>query len=449
VAPLLAVALGCARRVPEAPPAPPPNVVLIVLDTVRADHLGCYGYARATSPSIDAFARGATRYTRAISSAPWTVPSHASMFTGKPPFEHGAHTVLGEGPSDHVNALDQRHLTLAEALGEAGYRTGAFAANAGFLARHWQLDQGFETYHVERVLAGELNERVFAWLEHEAREPFFLFVNYIDAHRPYNTDPQAGLLDPPASRDTELLDDLIEAVLPGDADPPAALVRQVIDQYDTAIVNLDREVGRLLESLGARGLAERTITVVTSDHGEYFGEHRLVEHSKDVYQPALAVPLLIRTPGQAAGRAVDDLVDSSDLPRLIFSALPPALRETLEAKFPERDADLVLAENYYTRRKDLIDPRWGHRFQRVRRALFDWPHKYIHSSDGAHELYRLDRDPAEAINLLESESEVAARLAARLAAYEAERRNTEPPPEPETIDEELRMKLVSLGYVGG
>jgi len=196
--------LACA---PDRRADAPPNVVLLVLDTVRSDHLGCYGYGRPTSPGIDAFARGATRYTRSLSAAPWTVPTHASLFTGKAPLAHGAHTIKIEarGHPD-VRPLDDDALTLAEVFAAEGYDTAAFAANTAFLARQWKLDQGFQTYHLERVRADALNRSVFAWLDAHGDEPFFLFVNYIDAHRPYDTRPRRGFLDPPASQDPNLLD---------------------------------------------------------------------------------------------------------------------------------------------------------------------------------------------------------------------------------------------------
>ena len=301
---------------PSSEPAPAevtvlPNVVLIVMDTLRADHLGCYGYERATSPRVDAFANGATRYTRALSAAPWTVPSHASMFTGVPPLVHGAHTFPTEKATRNVNSLDQGWLTLAEALSAEGYQAGAFVANAGYLAPRWQLNQGFETYHVDRVYAEELNPQVFDWLD-RATPPYFLFVNYIDAHRPYNTKPRPGFLDPPAPGGVELLNRLIEQVLPATDPVDQDLAGQVIDQYDTAIANLDEQVGALLDRLERDGGAGDTVIVVTSDHGEYFGEHHLVEHSKDIYQEAIQVPLIERGVGQQEAVTDDTLVVSHD-----------------------------------------------------------------------------------------------------------------------------------------
>jgi arylsulfatase A-like enzyme len=446
---LLSIAVSaCSPRDEAGRAAAPPNVVLIVLDTVRADHLGCYGYERPTSPRIDAFARAATRHTHAMSSAPWTVPSHASMFTGKPPFAHGAHTVAVQRPINNVRPLPRDHVTLAEALAAEGYATAAFVANSGNLARHWRLDQGFETYHVKRVYADVLNESIFAWLERN-EQPFFLFVNYIDAHRPYNARARAGFLDRPASHDGGVLvERLVRRVLPAEQPVPLDLARRVIDQYDTAIANLDEEVGALLDRLKQDGLDANTVIVITSDHGEYFGEHHLVEHSKDVYQEAIRVPLLVRGPGQQEGRVADTLVVSNDLPRLIIAELTDEIRQRLSAGFPDAPGNhTVLVENYYTRHKDLFHPVWGWRFDRVRRAVFDWPYKLIHSSDGKHELYDLEADPREMRNLYEERRGVAERLGNSLDELLAASPDPFAKRGPPAFNEEVRRQLEALGYV--
>lgn len=429
-----------------------PNVVLIVVDTLRADHLGCYGYPRPTSPNIDAFASRATRYTRAISAGAWTVPSHASLFTGKPPFAHGAHTVHVDVPTNNVNPLAEAEVTLAEALLQSGYRTGAFVANAAYLAQEWNLDQGFESWTVARVYADELNPLVLPWLDAaaETRDPFFLFVNYIDVHGPYDTRPRPGIAEEAVSRDPKLMHDLARRVLPANEPVPAALARRVIDQYDTAIANADAGVGALLDRIESLGLGEDTVVVVTSDHGEYFGEHHLAAHSKDVYQEVLRVPLLIRAPGQTAGRLDDRLTVSNDVPGLIAAEFPADARDRLRALFPELPGNhVVVSENYYTRLKDLFHPLWGHRFQRVRRAVFEWPHKVIVSSDGHHELYDLEADPAESENLIDRKPQLVERLTADLRSYEAARGRREPQRNAADaqIEGPLRENLEALGYI--
>jgi arylsulfatase A-like enzyme len=424
-----------------------PNVVLLSLDTVRADHLGCYGYERDTSPRLDAFARGATLYRRAFASASWTLPTHASLFTGRYAFEHGAHGLRSKDPARSLAALAPEQTTLAEALRERGYATAGFVANTGFLSPRCGMNQGFETYQLKRLPARDLNAAALDFVRRPRKGPFFLFVNYMEAHRPYDARPRPGLLERAPSQATDLVPRLYEAVLPGRADAPADLVRELIDQYDTAIANLDEEVGRLLDGLHAAGRDADTVVVITSDHGEFFGEHRLAEHSKDVYQEVLAVPLLVRAPGQSQGRVVATLASSVDVPRLILEHFetPDAWRELFPLALGNHP---VLAEIYYARPKDLWNPVWGPRFDRIRTALFDWPLKLIDSSDGRHELFDLSRDPREATNLLATQPAEAQRLRAELARFRASRPHA-PSPEAEPAIEPEIEELRALGYVGG
>lgn len=433
----------------EPRPASKPDVILISLDTLRADHLGCYGYERPTSPRIDDFAGRATLYTRALAAASWTVPTHASLFTGKFPYEHGAHNFEVSQPVNNANPLPQSHLTLAEALKSEGYDTGAFVANWAYLGRRWQLDQGFDTYHAERTYARELNRGVFDWLAAQSQRTFFLFINYIDTHRPYNTTPREGLLDRPVVQDKDLIKVFKEKVLFGEEPTAGELTRQIIDQYDTSIANVDQEVGALLDRLRAANLYDNAMIVLTSDHGEFFGEHGLVLHSKDVYEEVLRVPLIVKAPGQRVGRVSDTLTTSTDIPNLVLSQLPRPVAERYRLVFPDAPGNhLVIAENRFTHFRDLCDERWGHRFRRVRRAVYDWPYKYIHSSDGDNELYHLVEDPAESDNLIERQPEVADRLARALMDLETRRPRWEGEVDTSPLTDQEWEKLRSLGYVG-
>ena len=429
-----------------------PNVILISIDTLRADHLGSYGHSRNTSPELDRLAASATLYRRCYSSSPWTIPSHASLFTGKLPFEHGAHSVDPPQPRGDVYPLGLDNLTLAEALKNEGYSTGAFVANWAYLIPALQLNQGFQTYEVRNEYADRLNQRVFNWLAQKAEEPFFLFVNYIDTHRPYNVRLRPGLLEQPVVQDRgQLLDQLIEKVLPGTGNPPSGLIESIKDQYDTSIANLDEQIGVLLKRLESTQLLDSTLIVITSDHGEYFGEHHLVEHSKDLYQEAVWVPLIVREPGQKEGRVVEEPVSSTDLPALVYSQFEGERRRRFEKYFPDQPGrHPVVTQNYYTRPKDLYNPTWGQRFMRVRTAIYDWPHKLIRSSDGKHELYDLEADPQESRNLHVEQAELAAKLTERLDQVEASRPHYQftGSAEQRYSEEQLR-RLQEMGYIDG
>jgi len=449
---LLATAAGLQQGCSPAERAP--NVILITMDTVRRGHLSCYGYSRPTSPRIDAFANQATQYMRAVSTAPWTVPTHASLFTGKFSFEHGAHPFMVDDPkANNINPLSIRFLTIAEALQAEGYVTAAFVANEAFLGRRWQLDQGFETYTVDNVRAIALNQEIFSWLNTRKKDaPFFLFVNYMDAHGPYNTTKAAPFLATPAVRDNrELLDQLEQRVLPDTAPVPQDLAQKVIDQYDTAIFNLDEQVGAFLDQLKEKGLYENTMIVVTSDHGEYLGEHNLVKHARDVYEEVLQVPLITKRPGQTESARADSFVTSTDIPALICSQLQSDVASRLLKKFTDVPGNHpVIAENYYTLAYDLLHPVWGHRFDRIRAAIYEWPYKFIYSSDDNHEMYNLEEDGAESTNLFGDEryTRIAREMEAKLLNFQSSRRRSDVLVEQDPMTEKELEKLRALGYIG-
>lgn len=410
--------LGCACS--DAPTLPErPNIVLITLDTLRADHLGCYGYDRNTSPVLDRFAARATLYRNAHATAPWTLPSHASLFTGLYPFEHGARTYrlkeselpvdAGDGPTikHNIKGLGLEVDTLAERLGLAGYQTAAVMANMLFLKPRFGLDQGFDSYDLKRGRATAINRRVFDWLEqHDRTKPFFLFINYMDTHEPLNAQPRPGLVEPalPYSLDVERR--IGEDILKRNGEARPEDLQLVIDWYDLAVASLDEEMGRLFERMKHDGLFDDTLIIIVSDHGEYFGERDLSGHSKDVYEPAMAIPFIVKAPRQSVGQIEERLVSLVHVPTIVASHTAALAAAELPRTWPE---PFVLGENHFSRLKDLINP-YAFRFQRSRIALYQGSVKYIYSSDGSHELYDLRRDTQERFNLVSSQPEQAALL---------------------------------------
>lgn len=391
----------------------PSDVILIVCDTLRADHLSCYGYERPTSPRLDAFAATATRYEHAYSTAPWTLPAHASLFTGLFPFEHGAITELVSDVRSTVRPLAPEATTLAELFRDAGYATAGFVANDVFLSERLGIAQGFDTWDIRRARADGLLRVALGWLdEREEDEPVFLFLNFMDTHRPYYSRHRPALLaEDPGLDSPELLDELFEPVHSGEAGPDDPRVRRLVDQYDTAIGNLDDGLGALFDQLAERGRLDDALVVVTSDHGEYFAEHALLQHSKDVYEEALRIPLIVRAPGQTEGASRAERFSLAELPARVTELA--GLRATGDARF--RTGLPVLAENYYSRTSDLEHPEFGPRFRRVRRALILDGHKLIESSDGRNELYALGADPAEAADLAGEDAGRTTQMARSLA----------------------------------
>lgn len=444
----------------DSRPSTPPNVILIVLDTVRADHLSCYGYARATTPAIDAFAAGADRYELARSSAPWTLPAHAALFTGRFTFQHRADAFERFDPQTNSTVVEDAgplmpdEVTLAEALLAERYRTGAIVGNRAYVSPATGLDQGFEQFDNDRKDASAMTAKAVAWLDGlKGAQPFLLFMNYMDAHRPYNSAPLAGpraaeLPPPPPEGESgaTYLDALYTELFDQGRPASPETVRKAIDAYDLAIANLDLGLARLFDELKRRGLYDDALIVVCSDHGEYFGEHQLVEHSKDVYEPALRIPLIVKRPGQGAGRVLSAPTSIADVPRLILASLPAALEAKYAAQFPGTARLPMFAELSFSRRKDL--EHWPKRFDRTRSAMYVEHYKVIRSSDGQNELYDLAADPSEQRDLYASRPTEARALLQQLQRTQERfggHRSGTPLPEP--TPEELEI-LRQLGYVG-
>ncbi len=445
-----------------------PNIVVVVLDTVRADHLGCYGYARNTTPNIDAFAQCAMRYTRAKATAPWTLPSHASLFTGCYSFEHGTHwhrRQPGSGDGGQAGSssaptfpipLDNAFLTLAEAFRALGYDTGGFSANTAFTTPRLGIAQGFDTYEVREMPGVELNSMLQPWLLARGEKPFFLFINYMDAHLPYNNLERSGVLDHPLTGDDsrDLMNRLQDHILPDTSHPILReLVRELVDCYDMGVANADHAFGQLSGQLARLGLLENAIVIVTSDHGEYFGEHHLTGHCKDVYEEVLAVPLLIRHPGSSGAETSDNLVSLAHVPSLIFSALPDAVKPPPEFVKHAPGECIVIAESHYTQPGLMLEPAYRKRFDRVRFAAYAVNKKYIESSDGDHELFDLATDPEEAHSLIAGEPGTARAMQTALTEFLSKHgpdedtiRRRDAAPAPRLTPEELE-EMRALGYL--
>lgn len=294
------VLAGCERPDPRGA-----NIVFVGIDTLRADHLGAYGYPRPTSPRFDEFARDAIRFETAVSQSSWTTPAFASIFTGLVPSAHGA----GAGRCPDVTALDARHETLAGALRAAGYRTASFVSNA-WVGTEVGLSRGFDE-HERFVLALEAAQRAITWLGAKPSTPFFLFVHLIDPHQPWAPWPEdaAHFVDPAYAGPLQ------KNYFAGGADPNwnEADRQHVVDLYDAEIRGTDRLLGNILDALAANSLDSRTIVVVASDHGEELLDHQGLGHGHTLYDELLRVPLVIRMPGGGVVATVSQPVRTMDL----------------------------------------------------------------------------------------------------------------------------------------
>jgi len=455
-----------------------PNVLLVVMDTVRADHLSLYGYDRPTTPNLEAFAKDATRYDSAFATAAFTLPTHASMWTGTYPSDH------------HVT--DARRLaadttSIAELLSAAGYATMGVIANVGFLARHFGLNQGFAHYDVRYRgrLEGGLppKESIGGWLARRilpalrAREvqttrsagqitrealrllrargkgapPFFLYLNYMDAHTPYlPPSPYSSRFaeDPDFRYDWRAFHQYRKAYNRGEAALDPALQRYFSDHYDGGIAYIDFEIGKLLESLRGLGLYDKTLIILTSDHGEALGEHDFLGHGGFVYQQLIELPLVIRFPGTGSkpsyrGQRVQEAVSQVDFLPTIMNVVglsSPPVRGRVLRPAPIGPHRFVFAESHPSPRMVDDNPRYkGWRAASMRDGL-----KYVAFQDGRSALYDLDRDPLEQIDL-KSELD-ASRYAAALQKLIGSGLREPAPRHEEQLDPETRSRLRALGY---
>lgn len=422
-----------------------PDVVLVVLDTVRADRMGCYGGPAGATPRLDALAARADRHARCAAASSWTLPSHASMFTGLYPLEHGTHGFEVDGFVDNVHPLHPDHTTLAEELRGLGYETSAFVANRVYLSPRYGIDQGFETYEVMDARAPGVLLRALDHLDaRDPERPQLLFVNLMDAHRPYDAFPAEELaqLSPERTPD-RLLEALCERVMNDGADA-GALGGEVSDLYDRAITRQDEALGVFFDALEQRGVLDRAVLVVTSDHGEAFGTHGIVEHAKDVYEPLVSVPLIVRAPGQREGRVLQEVASHVDLGGLVARCLPGAAGAALAGSFPRvPGSHPVLSELHFARPRDIV--KYRALFQHERTALREGSLKLIVGGDGP-ELYDLAEDPGELANLAEERPEAVRAMIGRIDAFVGAHAYAGERLAPRPLSDGHRRSMSELGY---
>ena len=458
-----------------------PHVLLIVLETVRADHLSVYGYKRETTPNLRELAAHATLYTRAVSSGDMTLSTHASLFTGLYGASHGAHS----GPNNHFGKpLANQYHTLAEVLSTHGYQTAAVVANIGYLAPKWGVAQGFSLYDhrspvrflrpppayslrrtmqaiLSRLSVGgerrpwfpraeEINRQASSVLDSMGNDerPFFLFVNHMDAHWPYLPPAPFDTLYPgkDPSFDEKQYRAAVKQILTRERATSEAERNHLVSQYDGSIAYVDDQVGRLFARLKRNRFYDNCLIIVTSDHGEAFGDRHLVGHWVSVYQDQVHVPLIIKYPNTERSTVVDELVGSIDVLPTVLDQLGYEIAKDVEGqsllRMDRGSPRVVMAESFPHFRK----PAWQTRFQRTERAIFAAQYKLITSTEGKREMYDLFRDPNETSDLYWTEKATAHRLEPlfRQWPHEIPKRGDDAPVE---IDPETLERLRSLGYV--
>jgi len=415
-----------------------PNVILITLDTTRADHLGCYGYSRPTSPNLDRFAEEAVLYTRCISTCSWTLPAHASLFTGKFTTSHGAKHDPN-GPLHLADAVDEDRsrvnirarglspyeMTLAEVLKREGYST------AGIVGGPWMkvifgLDKGFEYYDDSQIStsggrpANLVNDSAFEWLDRQGDRPVFLFLNYFDPHYPF---------EPPEEYARKFVGPDVDLSLEKQPEDVK------IALYDAEILYMDECLERLFDKLKKDGLYKNSMIVITADHGELLGDHGLWGHGKHLTQAEIHVPLMIKYPGDLVPASrLDQYVQTVDIFAMILNQLRIPLPENIQGEVPPAVTHPIMSETFPLRSSH-------------QRALFEDDFKLVWHDRGRDELFNIKRDPRELHNLIVQRPDVHQRMVIRLERY-VETLPTAAPPSPEkTVDKKTREALKSLGYL--
>lgn len=393
------------------------SVLVIILDTVRAASLSLYGHERPTTPELQRFAAGGVVFDRAIAPSSWTLPTHATVFTGR---------YLGELDVDWLTPLDGRYPTIAGLLTRAGFATAGFSANTGYVSRESGLARGFahfedfqatpgemirsnvmlrqlferlgfgELVHVDvrgRRTAADINGAFLKWLDRRpTSRPFFAFLNYYDAHAPYDAPPPFD----------SLFGGPLEARLrPAGPNLGKREVGRWRDQYDRSIAWIDAQLGALFRELEQRGMLDSISVIVSSDHGEHFGEHRFMGHATTLYGPVLHVPLVVRGPGVPAGVRLGERVALRDLAATVLDlsnvensgrvpgqSLARYWRGEGQGApiYSELGRGLRIAPHYPNARSDL----W---------SVYEADLHYIVSSAGDEELYRVGADSLESENI--------------------------------------------------
>ncbi|HEV2984094.1 MAG TPA: sulfatase-like hydrolase/transferase [Vicinamibacterales bacterium] len=397
------------------------NVLLITIDTLRADHLGSYGYAPAQTPALDALAARGLRFAQATTVAPLTLPAHASLMTGTFPAYHGIRDNGGF-------YLDDGQVTLAKTLRARGYRTGGFVS-AFVLDGRWGIGQGFDRYFDEFDLAkfrvdigldavqrpgGETVSKAIEWLDQDPARPFLAWVHLYEPHAPYDAPEPIRVRFPPT----------------------------MLGAYDAEIATVDIQVARLIDHVAAAGRLDRTVVIVLGDHGESLGEHGEEQHAFFVYDATVRIPLIMAGPGLPA-RVVTDQVRIIDVMPTLLEVLgvdvPKAVqgRSLLPLARGERLDLVALSETWY--------PRHHYGWSELT-AIRDGRYHFIAAP--RRELYDTQTDPGETHNLAQANASRTDAQERALLDLVARTSATHAAPAPRPVDPDVEQRLQALGYVG-
>jgi arylsulfatase A-like enzyme len=425
---------GVVNALPESPPAAP-NVLLVVLDTVRAESMSLYGYERSTTPYLKDMSREGTVFQNAIATSSWTLPTHASLFTGR--FHY-------ENPTNFYDPLDTTYLTLAEGLNSRGYVTGGFVANTEYCSIEKGMARGFAHYEdyvasagelarssalirfvfseaswvrrllryhemLERIPAPRITNDFLRWVDRiPSGKPFFAFLNYFDAHQPYLPPADFAQKFGPTNQINTYLARLgREPCLPSNTTTEE--IESIHNAYDGAIAYIDEDMKRLFDELRRRGILDRTLVILVSDHGEEFAEHTTFGHAKDLHIQSIRVPLALWLPDIVPAEVtVQEPVTLRDIPATVIDILGLEDDELFPGRSLSRywiESTGEEPENNELILSELSRASWAVGSPAAKGAMksliIDNMH-YIRNGDGTEEVYDLRNDPAEQNDLIQT-----------------------------------------------
>jgi arylsulfatase A-like enzyme len=454
-----------------------PNILLIVMDATRAKNLSCYGYNRPTTPNLERFAERCVVYERAISAAGWTLPGHASIFTGLYPSRHGA--------DDQHKYLVHNYPTMAEQLRSQGYCTLAFCGNA-YVGPATGLDRGFEWFNSDfgslptslRKISCKINNgfaRVLGQRDSGARytnkqiksalrqlrndeRPFFMFVHYGEPHAPYRPPERYNRYLPngvplrEAKRVNQNQWKYFADLAPMDKQDFEILTAL----YDGEITYLDARVAEVLQWFEESGMLDRTMVIITADHGENVGDHQMMGHAYCLYDTLLHVPLIIHYPrGVATPGRLEHQVQTLDLLPTILAMLGDTSSETYRSLqgydlLSSTRHDFTIAEQAHPDLTTFYKEFPGvdvSRYNRALKMIRTDGYKYIWGSDGDHELYDLQADPDEQCNIIAERPDIAEDFDRRLIEWRNSFEAATPLDKVPEFEEEVKARLRALGYL--
>lgn len=442
---------ACSKNTPNKKKPPQfqdSNIILITIDTIRADHFGVYGYSRETTPYMDNFAKTGVLFKNCYAQGSWTVPSMVSLFTSLSPLTHKiihgiakvSETASGKNDRSqelavfYQEVLDPSYRTLTEVMAESGFKTAGFTTN-GHLVKKQGFAQGFQYYNEDSCLWGRadcINQQVFPWLEENMNNKFFLWIHYFDPHADHGRDDR--LYDPPGPYDE---------IFPWKGEQKG--IEQSLALYDGEIRFTDDKVKELIDKVASLGLMSKSVVIITADHGDEFRDHNGWGHSKTVYNELIHAPLMIHFPGNKyAGTAVVTNVRSIDIMPTILDISGAELPQEAQGRslLPAISGQEIAQLPAYseTRRWENID----------KRTLIDGKLKLIADyRSGENELYDLTDDPGEKKNIYSAQPEKAAPIKRRLEEWIREKETLAKHSVTHFIekDQERLQKLKDLGYL--